>query len=381
MSGPDELATPTVLVDVARLDRNIARMQRRADDLGVALRPHAKTAKCREVTRAQLAAGARGITVSTLREAEFFHADGVSDILYTVGIAEAKLPGVLVLRRRGCDLKVISDNAATAARLAAFTGAHGLRGGDRLECWLEVDTDGHRAGLHPDGDELLAVGRLLHEGGVVLGGVMTHAGASYELTGDEALAACAERERAGAVHAAERLRAAGLPCPVVSVGSTPTVVAARSLAGVTEARAGVYAFFDLVMANIGVCTADDIALSVLATVIGHQPAKGWVLVDAGWMALSRDRGTERQATDYGYGQVCDEAGVPLPGWLVTAANQEHGIIACPGAAAPDVAARFPVGTRLRILPNHACATAAQHAGYHALQGDGTVAWWERVNGW
>lgn len=381
MSGLDAVATPAALVDVARLDRNVARMQRRAVELGVALRPHAKTAKCREVTRAQLAAGARGITVSTLREAEFFLADGVTDILYAVGIAEVKLPRVLALRRQGCDLKVITDNAATAARLAAFSAAHGLRGADRLECWLEVDTDGHRAGLHPEGDELLAAARLLHDGGVVLGGVMTHAGSSYDLVGDDALAGCAERERAGVVHAAERLRAAGLPCPVVSVGSTPTVLAARSLAGVTEARAGVYTFFDLVMANIGVCTLDEIALGVLATVIGHQPAKGWVLVDAGWMALSRDRGTARQATDYGYGQVCDEQGAPLPGWTVVAANQEHGIVAHAGSAVPDVVARFPVGTRLRILPNHACATAAQFGGYHALGADGTSAWWERVNGW
>src|SRR3546814_5431242 len=122
------------------------------------------------------------------------------------------------------------------------------------------------------------------------------------------------------------LRDAGLPCPVVSVGSSPTAHFARNLDGVTEVRAGVYVFFDLVMAGIGVCTLDDIALSVLTTVIGHQHDKGWIIVDAGWMALSRDRGTQSQRVDQGYGVVCDEAGSPLPGLLVTGANQEHGIV-------------------------------------------------------
>ena len=173
----------------------------------------------------------------------------------------------------------------------------------------------------------------------------------------------------------------------MSVGSTPTALSATRLDGVTEVRAGVYAFMDLVMANVGVCSADDIALSVLATVIGHQPDKGWALVDAGWMAMSRDRGTQAQACDYGYGQVCDAAGQLLPGWVMTGANQEHGIVgfdpAKPGAgAAPaDVVQALPVGTRLRILPNHACATAAQFAGYHALQPDGTLADWPRWNHW
>jgi D-serine deaminase-like pyridoxal phosphate-dependent protein len=174
---------------------------------------------------------------------------------------------------------------------------------------------------------------------------------------------------------------------VVSVGSTPTALSATSMDGVTEVRAGVYAFMDLVMANIGVCTPDDIALSVLATVIGHQRDKGWALVDAGWMAMSRDRGTQSQACDYGYGQVCDAAGRVLPGWLMTGANQEHGIVAFDaakpgaGAAPADIVQALPVGTQLRILPNHACATAAQFDGYTLLAADGTLGRWPRWNHW
>jgi len=234
----------------------------------------------------------------------------------------------------------------------------------------------------PDAPALLDIGRVLHEAGL-LGGVLTHCGASYECRGAAALEAMAEQERSRCVRAAERLRAAGLPCATVSVGSTPTALFARELPGVTEVRAGVYVFYDLVMAGLGVCTPDDVALSVLTTVIGHQADKGWVLTDGGWMAMSRDRGTMAQPQDQGYGLVCDEGGHVLDGWIVNQANQEHGIVEHRGgaAAAGDVVARFPIGTRLRVLPNHACATAAQHAGYALVEGTSVKARWARFSGW
>jgi D-serine deaminase-like pyridoxal phosphate-dependent protein len=195
------------------------------------------------------------------------------------------------------------------------------------------------------------------------------------------LARLAEQERALSVRAAERLRAAGLRCPVVSVGSTPTALSARALDGVTEVRCGVYVFFDLFMTNVGVCAIDDIALSVLTTVVGHQSEKGWIIVDAGWMAMSRDRGTARQRHDYGYGIVCDLEGHPLKENLVMiAANQEHGILAATNGRPISLENRFPIGTRLRILPNHACATGAQFSEYHAATDNG-IETWRRFNGW
>jgi D-serine deaminase-like pyridoxal phosphate-dependent protein len=211
--------------------------------------------------------------------------------------------------------------------------------------------------------------------------VLTHAGSSYDLDDAAALARLADQERALSVRAAERLRAAGLPCPVVSVGSTPTALSATSLAGVTELRAGVYVFFDLFMTNVGVCTLDDVALSVLTTVVGHQPDKGWAIVDAGWMAMSRDRGTARQRRDFGYGAVCDIDGRLIENVIMTGANQEHGILArADGTVDREMGARFPIGTRLRILPNHACATGAQFSRYHAVMPDG-IQTWSRLNGW
>ncbi len=331
------LNTPAALIDLPRMGRNIARMQARMDELGVRFRPHVKTTKCVEVVRAQVAAGAQGITVSTLKEAEQFHAAGVSDILYAVGMVPAKLPQALALRRKGCNLKLITDSVAGAQAIAAFGREHG----EVFEVWIEIDTDGHRSGIKPAEAALLDVGRALHDGGMKLGGVMTHAGSSYDLNTPQALQAMAEQERAGCVTAAERLRAAGLPCPVVSVGSTPTALSARQLQGVTEVRAGVYVFFDLVMANVGVCAPQDVALSVLTTVIGHQPDKGWAIVDAGWMAMSRDRGTQKQGHDYGYGLACDLQGKPLPGYVLSGANQEHGILSHEGEPDFEIARRFP----------------------------------------
>ncbi len=375
------LPTPAALIDTTRLMHNIGHMQQRMQALGVRLRPHVKTAKCLAVAERQRAAGAVGITVSTLKEAEVFFQAGERDILYAVGIAPGKLAAARALRERGCDLTVVVDSLAAAQAVVAEGREHG----HRFAVMIEVDSDGHRAGIAPDNALLLQVGRTLHEGGATLRGVMTHAGASYECRSPAALHAMAEQERSRCVRAAERLRAAGLPCPEVSVGSTPTALSAASLHGVTEVRAGVYVFHDLVMLGLGVCRIDEIALSVLTTVIGHQPAKGWVLVDAGWMAMSRDRGMPGQPVDYGYGAVCEADGTAIDGLVMVGANQEHGILAWAedrhAVAGGDLAQRLPLGTLLRILPNHACATAAQFDHYAVLTAGGGLERWPRFNGW
>jgi D-serine deaminase-like pyridoxal phosphate-dependent protein len=151
--------------------------------------------------------------------------------------------------------------------------------------------------------------------------------------------------------------------------------------GVTEVRAGVFMFFDLVMAGLGVCKLDDIALSVLTSVIGHRADKNWILTDGGWMAMSRDRGTSSQRVDQGYGVVCDLAGRPIDDLIVVSTNQEHGIIADRNDRPVDLS-RFPVGTLLRVLPNHACATAAQHLKYYVIAAEPVVeAVWSRFSGW
>ena len=374
----DALPTPAAIVDERQMLRNIARMQSRMDTHSVKLRPHVKTSKSVEVARRQRAAGAEAITVSTLREAEQFFAAGFSDILYAVCIAPAKLEPALALMRQGCALTIITDSVEAAEAIVAKAAS----AGQPFSVLIEIDTDGHRSGVKPEDSSLIRIGRILHDGGCVLGGVMTHAGSSYNCETPAALRSIANQERDLCVRAASRLREADLPCPVVSVGSTPTALSATGFDGVTEVRAGVYVFFDLVMAGIGVCTLDDVALSVLTTVIGHQQDKGWIICDAGWMAMSQDRGTQQQATDQGYGVVCDIAGVPVEGFIMCSANQEHGIISRrDGANTEDLLRRFPVGSRLRVLPNHACATGAQYANYDVLAVGGGLETWPRFSGW
>lgn len=363
-----DLETPALLLDRARMDANVARMNAAVARHGVALRPHVKTAKCVEVASAMTEGWSGAITVSTLKEAEQFLAAGYRDILYAVGIAPNKLAHAADLAARGAELTLVVDSVAAARAVAEAR--------TRFPVLIEIDSDGHRAGVAPDDAATLSAIAAALAQGAELRGVMTHGGGSYDCRGADALAAHAELERAGTVKAAETLRAAGHACPVVSVGSTPTAIFARDLAGVTEVRVGVYVFNDLVMAGLGVCGIDDIAVSVLASVIGHQPERGWLIVDAGWMALSRDRGTGGHAVDQGYGLVSGHGDL-----IVISATQEHGMIADRHGRPIDLA-RFPIGTLLHILPNHACATAAQHDRYNVLDsGDEVVAMWPRFGGW
>ena len=376
MPSLHELETPALLLDRAKLEANCARMRAHLARSGVGLRVHVKTAKSLDVAR--LAAGGAGpITVSTLKEAEFFFARGFRDVLYAVGLVPGKFERAVRLARAGCELRVLLDGPEMAQAFGDYCQRHGVR----VPVLIEIDCDDHRAGLRADSEALPGTAALLAEHGL-LDGVLTHAGNSYGSGSAEELRNWARIERESVTGAAERLRRAGHALATVSLGSTPTVLSAESFEGVSEVRAGVYVFFDLVMVGLGVCALSDIALSVLTTVIGHQSAKGWLILDAGWMALSRDRGTASQALDQGYGLVCDAEGRPLDDLVVVDANQEHGIAAArPGRKKLHVQS-FPVGTVLRVLPNHACATGAQHATYHVLgQGAEIESRWERFHGW
>jgi D-serine deaminase-like pyridoxal phosphate-dependent protein len=372
MTSLAELPTPCLLLDLDRMEANVSRMRAQLARCGVPLRAHVKTCKSIEVAQRMMESPSGPIAVSTLREAEQFLAHGVTDILYAVGIAPGKLDAVVALRARGAELSLVVDNLESARAVAARQA--------EIPVLIEIDSDGHRAGVRP-GDTLLLQLAAELAGGARLLGVMTHAGASYECTSDAAIARMAEQERSAAVTAAERLRAAGYAAPVVSVGSTPTATFAQQLSGVSEVRAGVFVFQDLVMAGLGVCDLADIALSVLVSVIGQRPDKGWVLTDGGWMALSRDRGTAKQRVDQGYGLVCDLDGRALEPLIVADTNQEHGFVRRRDGERWDSGA-ISVGTRWRILPNHACATAAQHDRYHVLRGGSeVVATWPRFGGW
>lgn len=364
----DDLPTPCLVLDRTVLERNIDGMADALARHDVMLRPHMKTAKSIDVARLALAGRTTGITVSTLAEAEYFAAHGLTDILYAVGITPRKLDQVAKLNAAGAGVTVITDDPDTATAIAA----HPMP----ARALIEVDTGEGRGGVRPDDTALLAIAERL---GPCLGGVMTHAGHSYGGRSPGEIAAIAEAERAGIVRAAERLRGAGYVVPVVSVGSSPTARHAVSLHGVTEVRAGVYMFGDLFQSEIGTHGPDDIAVTVLASVIGRRPAEGRLLIDAGGLALSKDRSTEAAPRDYGFGLVLDASGQRNYGdAVVQRAYQEHGVVALDPAVPVDL----PVGALVRVAPNHACMTAAAHDRYHVVDGGTEVlAVWRRVNGW
>lgn len=370
------LSTPALLLDDDRMERNIRRMAGHLAPFGVGFRLHAKTLKCVEVARRAMTTPEGPVAVSTLAEAEWFAERGVLDICYAVGIAPGKFERALALRMRGAALTLLLDSVEAARALAEFGEARG-HGFDVL---LEVDPDGHRAGLAPQDPALVKAAAILAAHGQRVAGVLTHAGSAYDLAepSPQAFAALAEQERAAAVAAANALRDAGHACPVVSVGSTPTALFGKDFTGVTEVRAGVYLTQDLVMAGLGVCPVEDIALSVLCTVIGRRGRDGALVTDAGWTALSRDAGLPGRFGEFGYGLVLDEDGNLLPGLRVTETNQEHGLItAGPGVPVPPL----PVGTLVRILPVHACATASGFGTVHLCRGAEEMASWPRCRGW
>jgi D-serine deaminase-like pyridoxal phosphate-dependent protein len=369
------LETPCLLLDRDRLQSNLTRFQAIADSHNVTLRPHLKTLK--SVEAAHMAVGSDGaITVSTLAEAEVFAAAGYRDILYGVGMAPNKLARLhRIQQESGARILLVSDSTVMAEAAGAFAEAHGAH----FHFLLEVDCGDKRGGLPADSPHLLSVAGALKAGGATVAGVLSHAGHSYGASERAQVEVIAEEERASAVLAADCLRAEGYDAGIVSIGSTPTVAYATDLTGVTEVRAGVYMPFDLDQMSRGLCGHDDLALSVLTTVIGHNREAMRILVDAGGLALSKDISAQAFMPGAGYGLVADaETLAPLDGLVVNTASQEHGKIDVADTAWFE---RLPVGAQVRILPNHACFTAAAYPGYQLLENGALGGRWSRVNGW
>ena len=372
------LETPCLVLDRGKMEKNISSLHARMKDLGVNLRPHGKTAKNIDVLALAIAGQSGGITVSTLKEAEYYFDHGIRDIVYAVGIAPVKLDRIVALIKKGANIQIILDSIEQVRFTAAKAEEYSLK----IPVLIELDCDGHRSGVTADDSLLLDIGKAAHNANSLeLAGVLTHAGASYQTESIEQIRAVARAEREMAVSSSKILLKNDLPCPIVSVGSTPTAYFAEDFTGVTEVRAGVFVFNDLVMAGLGVCDAGDIAISVLTSVIGHQKKKGWVITDGGWMAMSRDRGTAAQKIDQGYGLVCDVEGRPFKDLIVSSTNQEHGIIADREGRSVDWES-FKIGSVVRVLPNHACGTAAMFDRYYVTDGTTEIVdVWHRINGW
>lgn len=373
-----DIETPALLVDEEKLDANIARLADRAGELGVPLRPHIKTAKSIDIARRLLARNAEGLTVSTLREADYFLEHGITDLFYAVALTPAKVAHVAQLLADGADLKCLIDSPQ-AARLCAEAAE---KAGIVVPLVVEIDVDGHRAGIQPKSNHFMDLCRYLHgQNHVRLCGIMSYGGHSYDLQSPDEMRALCEQHRIALSETKQALEAEGIPCPMTSFGSTPPLLWAERFDGASELRAGVYTFWDAFQAGLGCCDVNDIALSVLTTVNGIYPDKNRLIVDAGALALSADRSTAGRDFDAGFGLVCDAGGNLIDDLIVEGVNQEHGLIST-SSGAPIAFEAFSIGSQLRILPNHACMTAAAYQAYNIIGADGSITGqWPRINHW
>lgn len=384
-----DLPTPALLLDLDVLEGNLSRMQRKADRLGVALRPHAKTHKCLEVADRQLERGARGLTVATLAEARFFACAGFSDLTWAFPLILSRLREAreLVERRLMLDadlvLRLTVDSPeAVDALLAQPTPFHVL---------LKVDCGYGRAGVAPASPEALDLARRIADARHLhFDGILSHSGHAYAVRSRDGARAVAEEERRVMVELAQRLRAAGIGGDEggdggleVSVGSTPAMAAVEDLSGVTEVRPGNYCFFDGTQAALGSCTPAECAVTVLTSVVSCRPDAGHAVTDAGALALSKDPGPTHlgKGWTWGMGAVFPDlaayrAGRPAEDLHLATLSQEHGKTDRPTLGRR----RLRVGDRLRILPNHSCLAVPNFEAYWVVQGEQVVGRWPIFQG-
>jgi D-serine deaminase-like pyridoxal phosphate-dependent protein len=368
------IKTPSLVLDAGRVRRNAEQMSARVRGLGASLRPHVKTHKCVEVARIQTEGGAGGITVSTLAEARAFAAHGFRDITYAVPIEPGKFEEAFELSRLCERFALITDDVSIPPLLDEAARRAGLT----IDLFLKVDCGYHRCGVEPERPEALEIPRRIGDApNLRFAGILTHAGHSYHARSPEELLSIARRERDVMTEFAARLRSDGVEVPVVSVGSTPTATHYDHLEGVDEARPGNYIFFDAFQATLGSCAFEDCALTVLAAVVHRDRALRKIVLDAGAIALSKDRGPVELDSSCGYGRVLDLEGAET-GLRVSALSQEHGEVQVEDDRLLDALA---VGARVRILANHSCLSAAQHTHYHVLEGSRVVDRWEICRGW
>ncbi|MEE3259771.1 MAG: alanine racemase [Candidatus Latescibacterota bacterium] len=358
MGVMEGLETPAVLLDRAQLERNLVAMQELADAEGVALRPHAKTHKSVEIARRQVALGASGLTVATVGEARVFFSAGIGSITISRPMVSG-LERLAPIAQR-VDLRIVVDSS----RGVEVAAASELK----LGVFVKIDVGLHRCGVDPQRGEALALARqVVTAPNLDFRGVLSHAGQVYGVHGRQAAVEIAEAERTTMVTVRDELIAAGLAVPEVSVGATPTVLAAASFEGITEIRPGNYAFLDMLPIKVGVVNHDQISLSVLATIISKND--DFFITDAGSKTLTSDTGGHGMASAAGFGTA-----YPIEDYLdqskamvVAGLSEEHGKLT---RGDYDLA----VGAKVRIIPNHSCPVANLAREYAVLNGDKVAAW-------
>lgn len=337
-------------------------MAENAKKRNVILRPHFKTHKSLHIANLQKGQGAEGFTVSTLREAEALLSSGHHDVTYAVPIDPGKIDAALSLNRQGL-LSLTVDNLDVAHDLASAAATND----ETIHVWLKVDCGYHRVGVDPRSEYALDLARFLQDDHhIIFDGILTHAGHAYHSRSGTELKKIAQSERDEMTTFKNTCEDAGVVIHRVSIGSTPTISAHIPLDGIDEIRPGNYVFYDATQMALGSCSLADCAVTVLATVISHQPGTDYVVIDAGALALSHDPGPTHLQNKPSRGKVLEGRDeMTLNNHLeVVSISQEHGILK---SNEPGNLDHLGVGTKIRILPNHSCLTAALFDEYTVIE--------------
>lgn len=346
-----DLDTPALLVDLDRLDANIASMADQSRRVGLGLRPHFKTHKSTEIAKRQLTAGAVGITVAKLDEAEALINAGIrAPILVAFQIVAApKLERAIGLAANR-PLTLAVDGADGATLLAGAAAAAGIR----IDVWIEIDSGLRRCGVLPADAPALA--RTIAElDSLRLTGMFTHAGQSYGARDAQEVETIAAIETSAVVDAAMATRGLGIPIETVSAGSTPTARFLDSNSGLTEMRPGTYVFYDDLQVALGTIDRDRCALSVAATVVS-RPAGDRAVIDAGSKTFGLDRGAHSSSPLKEFGRVIDADAA------LVRLSEEHGVLGIPADST------IAVGDRIRIVPNHVCSVSNLGRQFYGIRG-------------
>jgi D-serine deaminase-like pyridoxal phosphate-dependent protein len=367
-----ELPTPALLIDLDILENNLAAMQNKANRLGVSLRPHIKTHKSLEIGKRQRELGAKGITVSTFYEATAFAKAGFDDITWAF-----PFPPVYASRfadiPESTTLRLVIDSKEAKGHLDKLARTLNRN----VHVWIKIDCGYHRAGIDPNSPEAESLVKSLCESKVLaFDGILSHSGHSYFARRREEIIPFANEERDTMRAFAGRMRAKGYEIPSISIGSTPAVAVAEDLKGISEIRPGNYAFYDYTQAMIGSCSTGDCALTVLASVISHQPGSAHFVTDAGALALSKDAGPTHVKNQMGMGIIFEDyERKRLAAHLqLTTLSQEHGKVTAD--AGRLIEGSYAVGERVRILEHHSCLTAANFDRYYVVKEEEVVDEWK-----
>jgi D-serine deaminase-like pyridoxal phosphate-dependent protein len=352
-----DLETPSVVVDLDVMERNLSRMADYCRGKNLRLRPHTKSHKIPELAKRQLAHAAHGITVAKIGEAEVMLDAGITDILIAypiVGTGKAEKLADLATR---AEITVALDSAEAAQAISAEV----KRKNTRVGVLVELDVGFHRCGVSNE-DEVLSLARKVADlPGIEFKGLMFFPGHLQVLEKERA------ELRAGVNDFLERslakLHAADLPVTTVSGGSTPTAREGHLFSGVNEIRPGMYIFNDRNMMGIGIAPLEDCALSVITTVVSTS-VSGRAIIDAGSKTLSSDR--HLAGDGKGFGMVKTDPDAELE-----QLSEEHGHLNIKRSSLA-----YRVGERLEIIPNHVCSTVNMHNQIYGVKGDRVEAIWE-----